>query len=443
MSLALVKNSADRSDGKTPPHDPKAEATLLTTMILRPTCIPEVLAIVDPDDFYWAAHRAIAEALRDLRAAGKPIDEMTVHIELQARDKLSVLGDDFLLEMMRQVAVIANPRSYAAAVRNHAVMRTLAKASLRLHVESYEPQDDPAALVERMASVARELALALSRGTGTSLGDTAKEMATERANPVAVTAPTGLRWLDQQIGGGLRPGNLFYLGARSGSGKSVLACQIAIASVRAGKRVLYASFEMPSAEVLERLACTYGDVNYVGFTMNTLGEGSITRFNLAVFELVKSKLLHIVSRPGMTVLELEAEAIACGAEVVIADYVQLMKGPRGQRFNNPREQVESVSKDLKGMALRLKCAIAAPCQLNRASATDNRRPVMTDLREAGGLENDADGIIFVWRPQYTNAQASPDERNRGELIIGKLRRLPFGQSQPVRLGPSGFEEDHG
>lgn len=443
MSVALVKSSPNRSDGKIPPHDPKSEAALLTTMILKPEVIPEALAIVDPEDFFWAAHRAIAESIRDLRAADKPIDEMTVHIDLQAKDKLRVLGDNFLFEMMNQCPVVSNPRSYASAVRNHAVMRRLSEAALRIHVECYEPQEDPAALVERAATVARELAIALSRGTGSSLGDTARAMAHAAANPVAVTAPTGLKWLDQQIGGGLRPGQLFYLGARSGSGKSVLACQIAIASVNAGKRVLYASMEMPSEEVLERLACTYGDVSYVGYTMNTLGEGSISRFNLAVVELVRSKRLHIVARPSMTVMELEAEAVACGAEVVIADYVQLLKGPRGQRFNSPREQVESVSKDLKGMAMRIKAAVAAPCQLNRASATDNRRPVMTDLREAGGLENDADGIIFVWRPQYTNAQASPEERNAGEIIIGKLRRLPFGQSQPVRLGKSGFEEDHG
>ncbi len=443
MSLALVKSSPDRSDGKTPPHDPKAEAALLTTMILRPPCIPEVFAIVDPDDFFWAAHRAIAEAIRDLRAADKPIDEVTVHIELQAKGKLPTLGDDFLLEMMAQVAVIANPRAYAAAVRNHAVMRRLSAAALRIHVESYEPQEDPSALIEHTAQLARDLAGILTRGTGSSLGQTARAMAEARANPVAITAPTGLRWLDQQIGGGLRPGQLFYLGARSGSGKSVLACQIAIAALNAGKRVLYASMEMPSEEVLERLACTYGEVSYVGLTMNTLGEASLSRFNLAVFELVKTKRMHVVARPSLTVLELEAEAVACGADVVIADYVQLLKGPRGQRFNSPREQVESVSKDLKGMAMRIKAAVAAPCQLNRASATDNRRPVMTDLREAGGLENDADGIIFVWRPQYTNAQASPEERLRGEIIIGKLRRLPFGQSQAVRLGASGFEEDHG
>lgn len=443
MSVALVKPSAERSDGKPPPHDPKAEATLLTTMILRPGCLAEVFAIIDPADFFWASHRAIAEALRELRAMEKPIDVVTVHIELQAKDRLRVLGEDFLRGMMDQVAVIANPRAYAAAVRNHAVMRRLGAAALRIHVESYEPQGDPAALVERAAAVARELAMALQRGTGNTLSDTARAMAEAAANPVAATAPTGLRWLDQQIGGGLRPGQLFYLGARSGSGKSVLACQIAIASVNAGKRVLYASMEMPDEEVLERLACTYGDVSYVGYTMNTLGEASVSRFNLAVFELVRSKLLHIVARASMTVMELEAEAVACGAEVVIADYVQLLKGPRGQRFNSPREQVESVSKDLKGMAMRIKAAVAAPCQLNRASATDNRRPVMTDLREAGGLENDADGIIFVWRPQYTNAQASPEERNKGEIIIGKLRRLPFGQSQPVRLGKSGFEEDHG
>lgn len=439
MTLTLVRREASRSDGKLPPHDPKSEATLLTTMILCPKVIAEVFAIVDPEDFFWESHRVIAEAVHSLHADDKPVDAMTVHIELQAKNRLRILGDGFLQSMMEQAPVIANPRAYAVAIRNHAAMRTLAHEALRIHAECYEPQD-PCSLVDRTAEIARELALKLSRGAGSSLMDTAREMAHAKANPVAVTASTGLRWVDEQIGGGLRPGQLFYIGARSGSGKSVLACQFAIASVNAGKRVLYASLEMPRDEVLERLACTHGGVNYVGYTLNTLGEASISRFHHSVYELVRGKLLHIVDRAAMTVLELEAAAIACGAEVVIADYVQLLAGPRGQRFNNPRERVESVSRDLKAMAMRLKVAVVSPCQLSRASATDNRRPVMTDLREAGGLENDADGIIFVWRPQYTNAQATPEERRRGEIIIGKLRRLPFGQSQPVQLGASGFEE---
>ena len=438
-SLSLVHNAPERSDGKTPPHDPEVEAALLTTMILKPAVVAEAFAIVDPDDFFGAAHRFIAEAIRDLHAEDKPIDQVTVHIELRERDRLRSLGDGYLLEMIDSVPVIANPRAYATTIRNHAVMRRLSAAALRLHVESYEP-GDPSVLVERTATLARELAVALSRGTGATLGQTARDMAIARANPVAVVCPTGLRWLDDQVGGGLRPGQLFYLGARSGSGKSVLACQIAIAGVNAGKRVLYASLEMPRDEVLERLACTHGGVNYVGYTLNALGEGSIGRFNLSVVELVQGKRLHIVDRAAMTVLELEAEAVACGAEVVIVDYVQLLAGPRGQRFGTPRERVESVSRDLKALAMRLRVPVVAPCQLSRASATDNRRPVMTDLREAGGLENDADGIVFVWRAKYTDAQATPEERNRGEIIIGKLRRLPFGQSYEVRLGASGFEE---
>lgn len=439
MTLALVRREAPSTDGLMPPHDPKAEATLLTTMILRTECIPEVLAIADPEDFYWAAHREIAIALRDMTRENMPVDETTLQTRLRDTGRYSVLGDGFLCGMMDQVATVANPRRYAESVRDKAVLRRLAIEALRIHAECYEPQRAPQELLDRTAALARELAVEASRGSEIGLKQVARGIAIARANPVAATCPTGVRWLDEQVGGGFRPGQLVYLGARSGSGKSVLACQVAIAGVNAGRRVLYASLEMPSDEVLERLACTFGEVNYVGYTMRTLSEAAMTRFNYAMTELVRLGSLHVFDRAAMTVLELEAAAIACKAEVVVADYVQLLAGPRGQRFGSPRERVESVSRDLKGMAMRLKVPVIAPCQLSRASATDNRRPVMTDLREAGGLENDADGIIFVWRPQYTNAQASPEERNLGEIIIGKLRRLPFGQSCHVRLGPSGFE----
>jgi len=443
-SLSLVRRDVEAPDGKTPPHDPKAEAALLTSMILKPEIIAEVMSIADPEDFYWAAHRTIAIAIRELAAESVPIDMLTVHLKLSESDRLRQIGDGYLEGMMNQVAVIANHRRYAAAVRDHAVLRRLATATLRLHAECYLPQSDgPKALVAATEALGRDLAVVLTRGTGSTLLEVARSMAHAAANPIAATASTGLAWVDQQIGGGIRPGQLFYLGARSGSGKSVLACQVAIASVNAGRRVLYASLEMPSEEVFERLACTHGGVNYVARTLGTVSEAAAGRFHLSVRELCVGKLLNIVDRAAMTVLELEAEAISRNAEVVIVDYVQLLAGPRGQRFNSPRERVESVSRDLKAMAMRLKIAVVSPCQLSRASATDNRRPVMTDLREAGGLENDADGIIFVWRPQYTNANASPEERAEGEIIIGKLRRLPFGQSQSVRLGASGFEENHG
>lgn len=444
MTLAIVRHEHDLpSAGKVPPHDPAAEATLLTTMILKPEAIAEVLSIADPEDFYWAAHREIAMALRDMLAEGVPVDEITVATRLRDTGRARILGEGFLVGMMDQCATIANPRQYAATIRDKSVLRKLATEALRVHAACYDPQTTPAELLERTATIARDLTIVAGRGTGTSLKQVARDIQLARLNPVAPTCPTGLPWLDQQVGGGFRPGQLVYLGARSGSGKSVLACQIAVACIRGGRRVLYASLEMPRDEVLERLACTYGDVNYVAYTLNQLPPTAVSRMDLATLDLISSKLLAVEDRAAMTVLELEAAAIASRAEVVVVDYVQLLAGPRGERFNGARERIEAVSRALKQLAMKLKVVVIAPCQLSRASATDNRRPVMTDLREAGGLENDADGIIFVWRSQYTNADASPEERSAGEIIIGKLRRLPFGQAQAIRLGPSGFEEVHG
>lgn len=438
--IALVRTNPPSVDGKPPPHDLHAEAALLTSMILKPEVVAGVFTIVDPEDFYSEAHRRIAEAVRHLAAEGQPIDALTVDLRLRDTDRMRTLGEGFLIAMMDDVAVIANPSKYAEALRAYAVLRRLALETLRINAECYVPQDDPRRLLERLERVVGELAQALQRGAGVGLGAVARELALVHANPIAPTAPTGIAWLDEQVGGGFRPGQLVYLGARSGSGKSVLACQVAIASVNAGKRVLYASLEMPRDEVLERLACTHGGVNYVARTRNTLSPAASERFNLSVVDLVRGGLLNVADQAVMTVMDLEAVAVARRAEVVIVDYVQLMSGPRGERFNSPRERVESVSRGLKALAMKLKVPVIAPCQLSRASATDNRRPVMTDLREAGGLENDADAVIFVWRPQYTNATALPEERLRGELIVGKLRRLPFGQSTAVRLGASGFEE---
>lgn len=440
MTLAIVRAETAASAGRQPPHDPAAEASLLTTMIMKPGTIAEILSIVDVEDFFWRAHCEIAIALRDMNAAGIPVDETTLESRLRDTGRMNILGDGFVGGMMDQCPVIANPRAYAATVRDKSVLRRLATAALRIHAECYDPQVSPAELLERTSTLARDLTVIAGRGTGTSLKQVARDIAHARLNPVAPTCPTGLPWLDQQVGGGFRPGQLVYLGARSGSGKSVLACQVAVACLNAGRRVLYASLEMPRDEVLERLACTHGNVNYVAYTLGQTGEAAMSRLNLSMVTLVSDGLLEVVDRAAMTVLELAAAAIAARAEVVIVDYVQLLAGPRGEKFNGARERVESVSRGLKAMAMKLKVPVIAPCQLSRASATDNRRPVMTDLREAGGLENDADGIIFVWRPRYTQATASPDERAAGEIIIGKLRRLPFGQSQPVRLGPSGFEE---
>jgi replicative DNA helicase len=440
--LPFERPASGSPEGKLPPQDVRAEAALLTTCIWKPEYVAEVFSVATPEDFYFRGHQVIAEALLWLASNNQPIDEVSVETRMRDAGTFQIVGVGFVAGMMDQVALVAHPKRQAETVRDKAVLRRFAFDLHRLWAECYEPQESPRGLLEQAEAVARAHMQVLGRGAGTSLLDVAKSMARERAAPAAPTTPTGFPWLDEQLTGGFRAGQLFYVGARPGTGKSVLAGQMAVSALNAGKRVVYVTLEMSAAEMLERLSCSFMGISYGRVSR---GDPSLlSEFNVGVKELVTCKRLEIVDAPAMSVLDVEAAAVARKADVVFVDYLQLLQEAKGSKGSQrSREQaVSEMSRALKTLALRLKIPVIALCQLSRASARDSRRPVMSDLRESGSLEQDADGVLFLWRPQYENPDADPDARLQGELIVGKLRRGQFGQAQRIKLTSSGFREEH-
>lgn len=426
-------------EGKQPPHNAHAEAALLTTCIWEPHLIAEAFSIAAPKDFYLRSHQVIAEALLHLAQGKHPIDEVTIETRMRDVGTFTILGEGFLAGMMSQVAISASVRRHAETVRDKAVLRRLATEVNRIWAECYEPQESPRTLLERSEAVVRELARAAGRGTGETLLDIAKAMATEHARPVMVTAPTGFGWLDDQLQGGLRPGQLMYIGARPETGKTVLGGQLALEAWRAGKRVVFVTMEMGSVEMLERLACSLGQVSYRRFLAGD--PSTFTAVNMAVSELVSSKRFHIVSQAGVSALDLEAIATTYKAELVVADYLQLMEVPKGSQRSR-QDEVSALSRQLKVAAIKLKIPLVVLCQLSRASVKEKRRPGLTDLRESGSLEQDADIVMLLWRPHCGDPDFSFEEQVQGEFILAKKRRGGGGQMQAVKLGPHGYEEDH-
>ncbi len=431
---------APSPEGKQPPHNAHAEAALLTTCIWNPEQVPEAFSICSPDDFYLRGHAEIAKAVLWLSQTRTPIDEVAIETRMRDTGTFPIIGEGFLQGMMAQVAIAPSAKRHAVTVRDKAVLRRLAVEANRIWAECYEPQESPSALLERAESVVRELALAASRGAGETLLDVAKAMAKEHASPAAPTAPTGFRWLDEQLMGGLRPKQLMYIGARPETGKTVLGGQLALEAWKAGKRVVFVTMEMGGIEMLERLACTLGQVPYRRFLGGD--PSTFSAFNHAVSELVSSKRFHVVSQAGVTALDIEAVAVQHKAELVVVDYLQLMSVPQSKANRSRQEDVSALSRQLKVAAMKLDVPLVVLCQLSRASVTEKRRPGLTDLRESGSLEQDADVVMLLWRPHCGDPNYEYEQQVQGEFIIAKKRRGGGGQMQKVRLGQCGYEEDH-
>lgn len=426
-------------DGRQPPHDLEVEAALIATCIWQPGSIAEIFSIARPEDFYSRVHEEIARAMLWVATEGRTVDVFTLETRLKDTGRFSIVGEGFIVRMLSQTARLARPRQQAETVRDKAVLRRLAVETMRICASAYEPQEDPRALLSDCERIARDLAEMMGRGGGMTLLEIAKAMAHRQGAPAQPVITTGFPWLDRALRGGWRPGQVFYVGARPETGKSVLAGQFALAAMDAGKRTVISCMEMPHDEILERLACTRAQISYERFID---GDPSLfTPFNMAVSEMVAAKRLDIDDRASMSVLDLEALAVSKKAQILIVDYLQLIKPSKTTRNNRSRqEEVAEMSRELKTMAMRLKIPVIVLCQLSRLSAREERRPTDTDLRESGALEQDADGVLLLWRPYCKNPDASPEDRASGELILSKLRRGGGGRSVPIRLAPHGFVE---
>ena len=423
---------------RVPPHSMESESSVLGGLLLDNNAWDRVGDLLREGDFYRHEHQLIFSAIGALINASKPADVITVYEHLQGLGKAEEVGGLLYLNQLAQyVPSATNIRRYAEIVRERAILRKLVTASDEISTHTFNPQGRT---VERILDEAEAKIFAIGEeGSRTKQGfqsldtlvidllDRVQEMAD---NPVDVTGvPTGFADLDRMTSG-LQAGDLVVLAARPSMGKTSFAVNIAEhVALNEGLPVAIFSMEMGAAQLAVRIVGSIGRVNQGNLRTGKLSDEEWPRLTEAI-ERLRTVSLHIDETPGLTPTELRANARRlarqCGKlGLIVVDYLQLMSGSGSSGSDNRATELGEISRGLKMLAKELQCPVIALSQLNRSvEQRTDKRPMMSDLRESGAIEQDADIIMFIYRDDYYNKDSN--EPNIAEVIIGKQRNGPTG-----------------
>ncbi|MFZ5486742.1 MAG: replicative DNA helicase [Pseudomonadota bacterium] len=423
---------------RVPPHSIEAESSVLGGLLLDNHAWDRVGDLLLDSDFYRYEHRLIYAGIAHLINASKPADVITVYEHLQSLGKAEESGGlSYLNSLAQYVPSASNIRRYAEIVRERAILRKLITASDEIATSAFNPQGRPVDKVldeaeQKIFHIGEEGAR-MKRGFQAmdtlvvDLLDRVQEMAD---NPNDITGvPTGFIDLDRMTSG-LQAGDMVVLAARPSMGKTALAVNIAEhVALNEGLPVAIFSMEMGAAQLAVRIVGSIGRIDQGHLRTGKLTDEEWPRLTEAI-ERLRNVSLHIDETPGLTPSELRANARRlarqCGKlGLIVVDYLQLMSGSASSEGENRATELGEISRGLKMLAKELQCPVIALSQLNRSveSRTD-KRPMMSDLRESGAIEQDADIIMFIYRDDYYNKDSK--EPNVAEIIIGKQRNGPTG-----------------
>ena len=420
-----------------PPHNLDAERAVLGAVLLEGReALPRVVEVLRPSDFYTEAHRSIYQSMLTLFDHGEPVDLLTLQEDLRRTDQLSLVGGPASLALLvEQGSVAAYLASYTVIVRDMAVLRELIQTATHIIGQAFEAKEDVQALVDDAER--RIFGLAERRLEGSAihvkniLNDTFKyiERLYERQEHVT-GVPTGLTKLDEMTAG-LQPSDLILIAGRPSMGKTAFALSIAQhVGIKLHMKVLVLSLEMSSQQLVQRLLSSEGRVDSLAVRTGRLQAQDWHRLTSAAGRLSEAPIF-IDDSPGLSVLEVRAKARRMKAEhgldVIVIDYLQLMRGRAN--LDNRQQEISEISRSLKALAKELNVPVVALSQLSRAIETrGDNSPRLSDLRESGALEQDADVIMFLHRPSFYSKDAMEEEaRKTAEVHIGKQRNGPTGK----------------
>lgn len=440
------------------PQAPEAEAALLSAMIVDPEAAREARDLVVADDFYRSAHRTLFGALVAILERGEAPDPALVLDELRSRAALSEAGgQQYLAKLVDAVATTANVEAHARTIREKAVRRRLIEVAEETAREAREGGGEPVVDLldraeHRILSVGQERAGPDGFSTGRELGaaffDEVEE-AREHGDTV-----TGLRTGFTDLDGltnGFGPGELPVLAGRPGMGKTALALDLARhTAIREGEGVAIYSLEMRGTEVVGRALCAEARLPFQRVRKGQLSDREASDLLTARGRIAEAPFF-VKDPTGLTVHELRSSARRLherqGLGLVVIDYLQLMRGPASA--GNREQEVASISRSLKELALELDVPVLALSQLSRApeNRSGSNRPRLTDLRESGAIEQDADLVMFLYREELELDPTHPrysDVEGKAELIVAKQRNGPLGSvSLHFRKGPITFDSFSG
>jgi len=421
-----------------PPHSLEAESSVLGGLLLDNSAWDRVSDLVKDNDFYRHEHKLVYAAVATLVNASKPADVITVFEQLQSLGKADEVGGlAYLNSLAQYVPSAANIRRYAEIVRERAILRKLLTASDEIATNAFNPQGKSVAKIldeaeQKIFNIGEEGSRMKQGFQGmdtlvVDLMDRVQEMAD---NPNDITGvPTGFYDLDRMTAG-FQAGDMIVLAARPSMGKTALAINIAEhVALNEGLPVAVFSMEMGASQLAVRIVGSIGRINQGHLRTGKLTDDEWPRLTEAI-EKLRNISLHIDETPGLTPSELRANARRlarqCGKlGLIVVDYLQLMSGSGNSSGENRATELGEISRGLKMLAKELQCPVIALSQLNRSvEQRTDKRPMMSDLRESGAIEQDADIIMFIYRDEYYNKDSK--EPGVAEVIIGKQRNGPTG-----------------
>ncbi len=442
--LSVAPRSSER---RVPPHNIDAEASILGAVLLKNEALNEIDSLT-ADDFYDPKHREVFGAMRALEARSRAIDPITLEEELQNSGKLAAIGGlAFLSDLVSVVPTADNVRYYATIVRDKALARRLILTASEIAAKGFAEYGEVHEYLDEAERSIFQLTQSNDRGGPRPVTVLLKEVFKSfderfKSDGGITGVPTGFVELDQ-ITAGLQPSDLFIMAARPSMGKTSLALSIAQnASIAFGYPVIVFSLEMGAAQLVERMLCSEARIDS---SMLRRGQGlqrqDMINLTVAADAISKAPIL-IDDTPAMTVNEVRSRCRRWRASndlfkdkpfgMIVVDYLQLMKGQAANKNANREQEISEISRGLKALAKELNVPVVALSQLSRAPEQrtgDNKRPQLSDLRESGAIEQDADLVMFIYRQEMYDGPTDKDGNSiegRAEIIIGKQRNGPTG-----------------
>lgn len=454
-----------RSTGtaKVPPHSVEAEQSVLGALMLDHRAWDNIADRISVEDFYRGDHRAIFDAIIKLVSRSQPFDVLTIAETLKFEHKLSLLpsGEAYLYELAQNTPSAANITAYADIVRERSVLRQLISVGTDVTNSVFNPEGrDSMDLLDHAEQLVYKISESKQRGSGPIAISTLLAKATDRLDQLyhskggLTGLSTGFTDFDQMTSG-LQPGDMVVIAGRPSMGKTSFAMNIAeYAAIKQEKPVLVFSMEMPAEQLALRMISSLGRIDQHKVRTGQLSDSDWPRVTSAVSVLTESQL-YIDDTPALSPLELRTRARRVarkhgGLSLIVIDYLQLMNSPSSRE--NRTNEISDISRSLKGIAKEFNVPVIALSQLNRGlEQRTDKRPVMSDLRESGAIEQDADVIAFIYRDEVYNVD-SP-HKGTAEIIIRKQRNGPIGDFRLTFLGQytrfenhasnhSGYDDEH-
>ena len=415
------------------PHSEEAELAVLGSMLSSKEAIDQSIQWLEPKDFYKDAHMKIFSAMQKLSDKAEPIDTLSVSEYLKKNNDLDAVGGIyFLTGLVEMVPTAAHIKRYANIVKEKAQLRNLISLSHKIAKEAYDDSLDVSEILEKSEKSMFEITQnqmkggfkQINEGIISALDDLEEK---RKKDSVVTGVPSGLLDLDE-LTSGFQKGELVIIAGRPSMGKTALALSmIRNAALEADMGIGMFSLEMGNQSLAMRLLCAEARVNMHFVRTGKLPSKLWKNLGLAAGELEEAPI-YLDDTPAITVRELRAKARRLISknkiDMIVVDYLQLMQGPRG--IENRQQEISVISRSLKALAKEINVPIVALSQLSRAvEQRQDRRPQLSDLRESGAIEQDADVVIFLYRPWVYSGE--DEDEGKAEIIISKQRNGPTGK----------------